>query len=330
MKKPLFVFAGQSNMLGAPVYEATEQIYYKNSAEYMHKRRRFGQRYGEFKTYAFPTGEFSYKSLDEAYGENRNADMKSTLNDHGRHVFFGASMSNLLSDEEKKVYPFAHFSEDNNRKAPSMAPYIVQGLEDKGYSCLYTHIAKGGVAIKHFLEGGAAEYFNEKVADFFSEAKEKYPDDDISEKILVCHQGESDKANGYDCYKEALYKLWENAKNLGFTKFFMVRVGYFGTDSITDVMKAQEDFCNECNEAYMITRVASFIPWKGKNDADWFIDQTSEEFTFCRDSFHGFANGHINEKGFKVIAKYAVPNIIRILYENKQPVVEKERIIGLI
>ena len=48
-----------------------------------------------------------------------------------------------------------------------------------------------------------------------------------------------------------------------------------------------------------------------------------EEFDCCRDSFYGFANDHINEKGFKVIAKYAVPNIVRIL-ENKKPVLEED------
>lgn len=36
------------------------------------------------------------------------------------------------------------------------------------------------------------------------------------------------------------------------------------------------------------------------------------------------------EKGFKVIAKYALPNIIRILFENKEPILEEENIIPLI
>lgn len=40
-KRPLFAFAGQSNMMGAPVYETSEQIYFKNSFEYLHKKRRF-------------------------------------------------------------------------------------------------------------------------------------------------------------------------------------------------------------------------------------------------------------------------------------------------
>ena len=33
-KRELFVFAGQSNMMGASVYPAKQQIVYKNSFEY--------------------------------------------------------------------------------------------------------------------------------------------------------------------------------------------------------------------------------------------------------------------------------------------------------
>ena len=80
----------------------------------------------------------------------------------------------------------------------------------------------------------------------------------------------------------------------------------------------------------MITRVASFIPWPNKSDIGWFVKETEDEFTFCRDSFYGFENHHINEKGFKLIAKYAVPNIIRVIYKNTQPILEEERLIVLI
>ncbi|MBQ7089987.1 MAG: hypothetical protein IJN82_02610, partial [Clostridia bacterium] len=70
MKRPLLVFAGQSNMMGAAVYPASEQIYFQNSAEYLHKPRRFGAPCGAFKTFGFPTGEFSYMDLQAAYGDH--------------------------------------------------------------------------------------------------------------------------------------------------------------------------------------------------------------------------------------------------------------------
>ena len=107
-------------------------------------------------------------------------------------------------------------------------------------------------------------------------------------------------------------------------------MGYWGNRTITDIMHAQEDFCKEEENAYMLTRICSFFKYKGQNTDGWFKNPTTEEFNFCRDSFYGFDNQHINEKGFKVIAKYSLPNIIRILFENKEPILEEENIIPLI
>ena len=56
MKRPLLVFAGQSNMMGAAVFEATRQIHFKNSFEYLHKPKRFGSAIGDFKNFGFPAG----------------------------------------------------------------------------------------------------------------------------------------------------------------------------------------------------------------------------------------------------------------------------------
>ena len=85
MKRPLFVFAGQSNMMGAAVFEITHQVNFDNSAEYLHKRRRFGEKSGEFKNYGFPVGEFVYKSIEEAYGQTTDYTQKSQLADYGKN-----------------------------------------------------------------------------------------------------------------------------------------------------------------------------------------------------------------------------------------------------
>ena len=119
------MFAGQSNMMGAAVYEASEQIYYENSYEYLHKPRRFGATIGEFKTYGFPSGEFSYKDLKLAYGDLREPETKSSLNDYQQNCYFCPSMNNLNR-------PFADYSESTHNMASSLAPYIVNGLEEKG------------------------------------------------------------------------------------------------------------------------------------------------------------------------------------------------------
>lgn len=329
MKRPLFVFAGQSNMMGAAVYEASEQIYFKNSFEYLHKPRRFGFALGGFKDYGFPSGEFSYKDLNLAYGENKSPDSQSTVDDYRETTYFCPSMCNLLDEKEKSVHPFSYFSEATNRRAVTLAPFIAKGFEENGFCCAYAHITKGGMPIKYFLEGEAEKYFHTKVRDFFADCETKFAADDTSDRILVWLQGESDAKNGYDHYRKYLKELWDKAQNSGFTKFFIVRVDYFGNDAISEIMRAQEDFCRDTENAFIITRVASYLPHpaQGKN---WCLDSENDEFSFCRDSFYGFNNHHINEKGFKVIAKYAVPNIIRILFEKKEPVLEEEKICALL
>lgn len=330
MKRPLFVFAGQSNMMGAAVYPPSEQIYFKNSFEYLHKAKRFGAEIGEFKNYGFPCGEFSYKDLAKAYGDTINAKQKSNLTNYTENTYFCPSMSNLKDDKEKSVNPFSYYSEATAKTGVALPPFIVKELEEKGFLCAYTHIAKGMVKISHFLEGGSAEYFDQKVSDFFNDSKLKFQNDDISEKIFVWLQGESNTQIGYDNYKESLKVLWQRLKKNGFTKFFIIRVGYWGNKAITDIMRAQEDFCKEEKDAYILTRVCSFFEYKGQNTDVWFNNPIIDDFTFCRDSFYGFDNQHINEKGFKIIAKYSVPNIIRIIFENNEPVLEEENIIPLI
>ena len=330
MIRPLLVFAGQSNMMGASVYPASEQIYFKNSFESMHKAQRFGEAMGSFKSYGFPCGEFSYKDLFEAYGDGCATCAKSSLSNYGKNTFFCPSMCNLKNDEDKSEYPFAHFSEATAPMGVSIAPYMVKGLEEAGYSCAYAHIAKGAVPIEHYLSGGAADYFDQKVSDFFADCEKKFPDDDTSERVLFWLQGESNANDNCVDYKNKLSLLWERAKNLGFTKFCIIRVGFWGNENITEVMRAQEEFCKETEGAYMLTRVCSYFEFKGQNAENWFVSPPSSEFSLCRDSFYGFTNQHVNEKGFKVITKYALPNLIRILYEDKEPILEKELISALV
>ena len=127
---------------------------------------------------------------------------------------------------------------------------------------------------------------------------------------------------------KGLSSLWKKAKGLGFNKFLIVRIGYFGDEKIDEIMRAQEDFCKKTEGAFIITRVVSFMKYFGHEDEGWITPDNTDEFLYCRDSFYGFRNQHINEKGFKVIAKYAVPNIMRVL-DNKEPILEEERIISL-
>ncbi|MBQ8682888.1 MAG: hypothetical protein IJ518_00045 [Clostridia bacterium] len=324
MKRPLFVFAGQSNMMGAAVYPAKEQIAYTNSYEYLHKPRRFGRDMGEFKSVGFPVGEFTYRDLQAAYGQTADPTAVSSLANYTDNTLFGPAMCNLLDDEQKTTVPFASFSEQTVGWAPALPPYFVQKLEGLGYACAYAHIAKGSVSITYYLEGEVAAYFDEKVTDFFADATARFSEDDTGDKVLVWLQGCSDAVEGYEAYRRRLDALWERAKGLGFTCFFMIRVGYWGDDRIAGVMQAQEDFCTAHPDAYMLTRVCSYMVYKGQDMEAWYATPPSEEALLCRDSFYGFDNQHINEKGFRVIARHAVPNAIRVIYENKQPQLEQE------
>ncbi len=324
MKRPLLVFAGQSNMMGAAVYPAKEQIEFKNSVEYLHKPRRFGQPTGRFKTFGFPTGEFSYIDLS-SYGTDHES--LSTLTDYGKNTHFCPSMYNLKEEREKTIYPFCHFSEATVGQAVSPAPILVRELENAGLACAYTHIAKGGAPIRHFLEGEAADYFDRKATDFFTDAAARYPDDDTSDRVLIWLQGESDIENGCTYYRDALKSLWARCKSLGFTRFLIIRVGFWDHAGIADIMLTQEQFCAETPDAFILTRAASYL--HHPDQPKGWLPELGEEFTLCRDSYFGFANHHINEKGFETIARYALPNLIRILWENQEPILESEQVAAL-
>lgn len=329
MKRPLLVFAGQSNMMGAPALPPKDVFDLENSYEYLHKPKRFGADMGAFKKNAYPAGEFSYMDMKAAYGDSADASAVSELVNYTDHTFFCPAMSNADDVENKTIVAFQVYSEATFKDGSSVAPYFAREMERCGYPCAYAHIAKGGVPISYYLEGGAADYFLEKSADFFKDSEKFFPNDDLSEKILLWHQGESDPYEGYEYYKDALYKLWERAKSIGFTKFFIFRVGFWSVNEITEVMRAQEDFCKEVPEAFIITRAASFFAYPGQDTDGWFAEPLPEEYELCRDSFYGFDNNHINEKGFKVLAAHAVPNAVRIIFEGKEPILEKENIIPL-
>ena len=149
MKRPLLVFAGQSNMMGAAVYPSRDQIFYIRSFEYLHKPRRFGCARGEFKSYGFPSGEFSYMDLEKAYGGATDPTAKSELADYGANTYFCPSMANLTDEESREVSPFASYSEANMQAGACLPPYLIELLEREGLACAYTQIAKGGVAIGH-------------------------------------------------------------------------------------------------------------------------------------------------------------------------------------
>ena len=185
--------------------------------------------------------------------------------------------------------------------------------------------------VDSFKNGGgkAVGYFCEKTKDFFADAKKYFWGEDLSEKCFVWLQGESDAYMTKQEYMAFLEVLFERVKKLGITKFFIIRVGYWADDRISQIMLAQEEFCQTTCNAYMLTRACSNMPFFEQDESSWFIRHPGERYQKCRDSFYGFDNWHINEKGFKVIAKQATKNLFRVLRENQSPNLEKENVKAL-
>lgn len=187
------------------------------------------------------------------------------------------------------------------------------------------------VSVENPMWLGASACFDKKVKDFFADAEERFAGDDMSNKIFVWCQGESDRAQPKERYRIRLEILWEHMKKLGFTHFFCVRVGnWLDSQKIHEVMQAQEEFCAENENCYIITRAMSFMPCKNVDLEDWFVETPSEEYHNCRESDFGFGNPHINEKGFALIAKRMADNAVRVLREGGEPLLEKEIISKLI
>ena len=362
MKRDLFVFAGQSNMMGAAVFPPKKALQIKDSYEYKHKAKRLGV--GElFVKAGYPVGEFSYVDIEKAYTEDMTDENgNSKLVDYVANTYFCPAMSNLKSEETKEVFSFLSFSESSAPDGVTIAPFLAKKWEELGCACAYAHIAKGGVSVDYYMTDemcdeyarrieeynrenntnydvrisngrrmvGAAEYFLEKCHDFFTDSEKYFTDDELSKKCLFWLQGESDARSSDVEYKTKLEIFWEKLKNVGFTHFLCVRIDYFGSNGISKIMRAQEDFVSRHNDAYMLTRAASYLTYPGQNEEDWFIKPSSVEYRDCRDSFFGYNNNHINEKGFSLIAERAVKNLYRVLCENKEPILEEENIKALL
>ena len=358
--RDLFVFAGQSNMMGACVYPPSEQIVFHDSFEYLHKPKRLGNILGEFKKNAYPCGEFSYKDVKAAYAKDNTADGKSLVTDYASTTHFCPAMSNLQSEEEKSVYLFAQFSEATAQFGPTLAPYVVEQWEKLNRRCCYAHIAKGGVSINHYFNGemiaqlnqriekynaengadlplqevgknsaGAGDYFAQKVKDFFGDSEKRFLGENLRNKCFFWLQGEGDAWRPKDLYKLYLEVLWEKLNSLGFTHFFCIRVGFWSDNHISETMKAQEEFCAETAGAYMLTRVCSYMPVPIQDTGLWYGNTDMTEFLGCRDSYFGFNNHHINEKGFKMIANSLMGNLRRVLLDNAPVEYEEEKCIPL-
>lgn len=362
MKRELFVFSGQSNMMGAAVYPPKISIVTKDAYEYKHRPVLLGAESGEFCKAGYPCGEFSYIDPHTAFSAGHlNEKGESDVAAYSRNTYFCPAMYNLKDDEKKETYPFDYFSEQNLQPGATLAPLFAMEWEKRGHLCAYAHIAKGSVSVFHYFNremaerynarirvlnqkngthfpenatkmynDGAAAYFFRKCGDFFRDAVRRFPDDDCTVRPFVWLQGEAEAGREKEEYRTALEILWKKCLEIGFTHFLCPRIDYFGDPRIYKIMEGEEDFCRETENAFIVTRALSFMRYPGQKTDDWFTEEPGEEYACCRDSFFGYENSHINEKGFMLAARRMADNTVRILKEKKEPIPEKEIIIPIL
>lgn len=361
-KRELFVFAGQSNMMGASIFPVARSLAVRDAWEYRHKCRRFGAERGEFVPASFSCGEFSYCDLTAAYGDCRDPLVKSRLTDYSQNTFFCPAMSSRRTmDEVGNGGPCRRYSEADYPSAASFPPIFAEKWEALGHSLAYAQIAKGGVSISAYFSDDMAEeyraraedynvlhpdepplktvlspspsssaYFAEKCRDFFADSEEKFHGEDLSEKIFVWHQGESDATRHPTAgYRILMQILRDYVQRLGFTRFAVLRVGSWGMPVTADIMRAQEEFCT-FDGGVMLTRAASFMPLYGEDESLFFTEPPKACYRNCRDGFllpegePKERNQHLNEKAFTVMADVAAENLHRLLYTGEPLVLEKE------
>ncbi len=351
----LFVFAGQSNMMGAAHLAPEEDILVKNAFEYKYAPVLKGGDKGEFVYAQNPAGDWHYIDPATAYGADYIdvASGKSKLSNYSANTYFLPASRDL----EKG---FSGQSEYLHYPSASMPPYFAKYYSELGNSCIYAHMAKGACKIIHYFTSDTAEEYNRLITEYNSTNSTNYstisvknlsgagdafdakytamlndyaefkPESTISNKCFVWLQGESD-THKYVEYKLKLQALWSHLQTLGFTHFFIARVGFWGSTAIIEEIKAQTDFCAENENCYIVTRAPSLIPHPSATISNWWANEPSSEYDNCRDSYiSNTSNNHFNEKAHKIFAKKSAQNIDRILHMGLPPVLEEENIKDMI
>ena len=353
-KVDLFVFAGQSNMMGAAHLPPMDNPITYDAFEYKYQNVLKGGDKGEFVYAQNPAGDWHYMNTEEAYGEQYldATTGKSRLANYPSTMYFIPA----CRDQEKG---FSGQSEYLNYPSATMAPYFAQYYTELGRKCVYAHMAKGACNIVHYFTTDAMEEYNRLITAYNSANSTSYatltssnlsgagdafdakfkamlkdyadfaPDKTIANKCFVWLQGEGD-VHVYAQYKLRLQALWSHLQSLGFTHFFILRVGFWGSTSVINEIKAQTDFCEENENCYIITKAPSLIPHPAATTDNWWLNEPSEEYTDCRDSYlASTSNHHFNEKAHKMFARRSADNINRILYLGLPPILEEENIKGM-
>ena len=115
----LFVFAGQSNMMGAAVLEPEVNTFTEQAWEYKYMPKLRGAETGTFVPAQNSAGEWYYNDLNAAYGDYLNdLTYQSSLSNYSQNTYFCPAMSNGTKG-------FSAQSEANMYPSASLPPYFV-------------------------------------------------------------------------------------------------------------------------------------------------------------------------------------------------------------
>ncbi len=353
----VFVFAGQSNMMGAAALPPQHKLKIGDSVEYKYKSKYLGAKIGRFTPVTHECGEYLYIDNNAAYTLCDNSG-RSMQCDYWNNTHFVSSMSNVKDYTAKTIQPFENYCESMHRPSPCIPTYFCEYWEALGHRAIIAHVAKGGVNIAHYFDSAMqAEYnqlihekfgdrycdmtpgansaangvFCDKVSSLFADAEAEYGKKNIGKRVLVWLQGESNANDADDEYELKLDILWKRAKALGFDKMAIIRVDYWYEHSCVNIMRAEERFCEKHSDCFMATRALSLMPelHSYPNYEGWYMEEPQEPYLDCRDSFFGFDNNHINEKGMMLAARRAAKNCHKVLYDGEQPILEPDTVCGI-
>ncbi len=342
-KRDIFVFCGQSNMMGQGTLPPKHSLDIKDSLEFKYNKQYIGAGPATFQRVGYDCGEFSYCDIDKAYPDKNQ---KSTLGENGVNAYFTPPLSNYTMG-------YADMTESNCPNAPCMVPYFCERYEQLGEKPIVAHMAKGNVNIIHYfsremieeynrlkpaawealetnpMQEGAHRFFTQKSLALFDAAAEKFGDA-VGKKVFVWLQGESNAKDSKEEYKLKLEILHRHLKAMGFDHFFCVRVGYWGSPKILDIILAQEEFCRETENACIISRAVSHMPdCRWHLPENWFRRAPGEDYLACRDTYYGHPNPHINEKGQMLVGREVAENAYRVLIEELAPELGEELLSGV-
>ena len=148
--RDIFVFSGQSNMMGAASLPPKHKLCIKNSLEFKYKNIYLNRGDALFQKVSYDCGEFLYLEPENAYPNNEE---KSPLANYAQNACFIPSMAS-----EGKA--FNTFSECNYTQGACMIPYFCENYENLGESPIVTHIAKGSVQITHYFTKDMTNEYN--------------------------------------------------------------------------------------------------------------------------------------------------------------------------